>query len=43
MLFFRDVHHIEVAAVVSPTCIGCRKRWACQAAREAAPTPTSAL
>ena len=37
MLAFRDVHD-RVIAVSSPlhlvpTCIGCRKRWACSASR----------
>jgi sterol desaturase/sphingolipid hydroxylase (fatty acid hydroxylase superfamily) len=30
MLIFRDVH--KVRPLVSPTCFGCRKRWACAAA-----------
>ena len=39
MLAFRDVHDRAVPATsplhLVPTCIGCRKRWACAAARSA--------
>jgi len=40
MLAFRDVHAPNVAKLAPfhflPTCIGCRKRWACAAARQRA-------
>jgi sterol desaturase/sphingolipid hydroxylase (fatty acid hydroxylase superfamily) len=35
MLAFRDVHHAHATLQLLPTCIGCGKRWACHAAREA--------
>ncbi|MCD6051633.1 MAG: hypothetical protein K0Q55_3042 [Verrucomicrobia bacterium] len=40
MLLFRDVHGVEAEKPkpvhgLQPTCFGCRKRWACTAAREA--------
>ncbi len=37
MLIFRDVHQ----TIVSPTCFGCRKRWACQASQETNHTQNS--
>jgi sterol desaturase/sphingolipid hydroxylase (fatty acid hydroxylase superfamily) len=40
MLVLRDVHETKPIHGRLPTCLGCRKRWACQAAREpAAATP----
>ncbi len=39
MLVFRDVH--KQPPLASPTCFGCRKRWACAAARLSRETPTA--
>jgi sterol desaturase/sphingolipid hydroxylase (fatty acid hydroxylase superfamily) len=36
MLALRDVHKSATASALAPTCFGCRKRWACQAVKEAA-------
>jgi sterol desaturase/sphingolipid hydroxylase (fatty acid hydroxylase superfamily) len=43
MLAFRDVHQSQATsyAGLAPTCLGCRKRWACQAARASAVAPKS--
>ena len=43
MLLLRDVHKTEPIHGLLPTCLGCRKRWACQAAREAKPVTTGAI
>lgn len=32
MLAFRDVHRANEGVGLSPTCVGCRKRWACATA-----------
>ena len=45
MLAFKDVHAENAAAQAPlhflPTCIGCGKRWACHAAKTAAPIPAA--
>jgi len=38
MLAFKDVHQPAPSTGPLPTCIGCRKRWSCQLARESSPT-----
>lgn len=34
MLAFRDVHTASPSALLSPTCIGCSKRWACAMSKQ---------
>jgi len=34
MLAFRDVHKTEPSTQLSPTCIGCSKRWACTTSKK---------
>ena len=38
MLLLQDVHKTKPVHGVLPTCLGCRKRWVCQAAREQEPS-----
>jgi sterol desaturase/sphingolipid hydroxylase (fatty acid hydroxylase superfamily) len=43
MLALRDVHASQPVHGLAPTCLGCRKRWACQAARQDAATAPQQL
>lgn len=42
MLAGRDVHKAEAWPGFAPTCFGCRKRWACQMAKQEAATTRAA-
>ena len=38
MLAFRDVHRKTPSPLLSPTCIGCSKRWACAMSKSIDPS-----